>query len=91
MANPVRRLQDQLTEAAGLTGTASRTVQLLPAMLGADSQRRYLLMFQNNAEVRATGGIPGAVAVVTADRGGSSSWNKAPPATSAASTGLCCR
>lgn len=69
VAAPVRQVQDQLTEAAGLTGTAARTVQLMPAMLGADSPRRYLLMFQNNAEVRATGGIPGAVAVITADQG----------------------
>jgi hypothetical protein len=38
-------------------------------MLGAQERRTYLLMFQNNAEVRATGGIPGAFAVVTARDG----------------------
>lgn len=38
-------------------------------MLGAGSPQRYLLLIQNNAESRATGGIPGALAVLTVDRG----------------------
>ncbi|MGO4251342.1 DUF4012 domain-containing protein [Paenarthrobacter sp. TAF1] len=38
-------------------------------MLGADEPRRYLLMMQNNAESRATGGIPGALAVLNLDKG----------------------
>ena len=38
-------------------------------MLGADSGRNYLLMIQNNAESRASGGIPGALAVLTLDKG----------------------
>ena len=38
-------------------------------MLGAEGPRTYLVLFQNNAEVRATGGIPGAFATITADDG----------------------
>jgi hypothetical protein len=38
-------------------------------MLGAESPRNNLLMIQNNAEVRASGGIPGALAVLTLDHG----------------------
>ncbi|AUZ36718.1 hypothetical protein C3B78_15505 [Arthrobacter sp. PGP41] len=38
-------------------------------MLGMDGPRNYLILIQNSAEVRATGGIPGAVAVISADRG----------------------
>lgn len=38
-------------------------------MLGADEQHTYLLMIQNNAEARASGGIPGALAVLTLDKG----------------------
>ncbi|MFB9404794.1 DUF4012 domain-containing protein [Pseudarthrobacter polychromogenes] len=38
-------------------------------MLGTDGPRNYLLMIQNNAEVRASGGIPGALAVLGFDRG----------------------
>ncbi len=51
-----------------LTGldTAAR---LLPPMLGGDGARDYLLLFQNNAELRASGGIPGATAIVTAEGG----------------------
>jgi hypothetical protein len=49
--------------------SASRAAQLLPSMLGADGPRNYLILVQNSAEIRATGGIPGALAVVTADDG----------------------
>lgn len=42
---------------------------ILPAMLGADEPRNYLLMIQNNAEVRATGGLPGALAVLRVNNG----------------------
>jgi hypothetical protein len=38
-------------------------------MLGADGPRTYVLMFQNPAEIRATGGMPGAYVVIRADRG----------------------
>jgi hypothetical protein len=38
-------------------------------MLGVSGPRTYLVLFQNLAEVRATGGIPGVFAVVRADRG----------------------
>ena len=38
-----------------LADRAARTMRLLPAMLGADGERRYLFMFQNNAEIRSTG------------------------------------
>jgi hypothetical protein len=38
-------------------------------MLGAKDRRRYLLIIQNNAEVRSLGGIPGSFAVIEAERG----------------------
>jgi hypothetical protein len=38
-------------------------------MLGAQTPRNYLLVIQNNAESRASGGIPGALAVLTLDKG----------------------
>ncbi|MFC9350469.1 DUF4012 domain-containing protein [Arthrobacter sp. NPDC057013] len=43
--------------------------QVAPEMLGAEGPRSYLLMIQNNAEVRASGGIPGALAELTLDEG----------------------
>ena len=48
---------------------ADRAVQVLPTMLGKDGPKKYLLMFENNAEIRATGGLPGAYALVTTDKG----------------------
>ena len=38
-------------------------------MLGSEGKRTYLVLFQNNAEIRATGGISGSVATLTVDRG----------------------
>ncbi|RYU13700.1 DUF4012 domain-containing protein [Nocardioides iriomotensis] len=69
VATPVVDLQTRLEEAAVLADRASRAVRLLPPMLGADGRRTYVLVFQNNAEARATGGIPGAFAQVVADDG----------------------
>lgn len=66
---PVVQLQEKLTEASDLTAKAARAAQLLPPMLGADEKRTYLVLFQNNAEIRATGGMPGALATITAENG----------------------
>jgi hypothetical protein len=69
LGNAVHRVQLGMEEAASITGAASRAVQLAPAMLGGDGARRYLLVFQNNAELRSLGGIGGAFAVLTAKDG----------------------
>jgi hypothetical protein len=66
--SPVTRAVDQLRNAlssvAQQAAIANRIVQLAPAMLGHDGDRKYLLLFQNNAELRSGGGIPGAVALL---------------------------
>ena len=69
IASPVRQLQDALGDAVTVTDRATTAAQLLPTMLGGEGERTYLVLFQTNAEVRATGGIPGALAVITADDG----------------------
>lgn len=61
LAAPVTQLRDQVDRVAVTVGTAARAANLLPAMLGADGPREYLVLVQNNAEPRATGGIPGSV------------------------------
>jgi hypothetical protein len=68
----VQQLDDGLAKAESLTATADRAAQLLPPMLGSDGPRTYLLLFQNPAEVRATGGMPGAYIVIRADGGATS-------------------
>jgi len=73
LVGPVRRpYQDFLRvveDGADALGVADKAIRLLPSMLGEQDGRRYLLIFQNNAEIRATGGIPGAVALVDARDG----------------------
>lgn len=69
VANGVRRLADALAKAAAATDVASRAARLLPAMLGGGGPRDYLLVFQNNAEARSTGGIVGALALLHTDDG----------------------
>lgn len=43
--------------------------QVAPAMLGADGVQRYFVAFQNEAEARGTGGLPGAFGILVADHG----------------------
>lgn len=54
-------------------GPALKQVQhYLPTILtaaGADEKRTYMLVFQNNAEARAAGGLPAATAIVDVDNG----------------------
>lgn len=69
IARPLTEARQQLGSVVEELDTASDTAGLAPAMLGSDKPRHYLLLVQNNAEVRATGGIPGALAVLTAEKG----------------------
>lgn len=60
---PIRRavatLDAKLASAADRTRQSADAATMLPDMLGAHGSRRYLLVIQNNAEARATGGFPG--------------------------------
>lgn len=69
IADPVEQINGYLDELGMLVGTGARAARLLPPMLGAEEPRTYLVIFQNNAEIRATGGMPGAFAIVHADDG----------------------
>ncbi|WP_442544861.1 DUF4012 domain-containing protein [Arthrobacter sp. KN11-1C] len=69
IAGPLTQARQQLSSVVDELDTASDAASLAPAMLGSDKPRRYLLLVQNNAEARATGGIPGALVVLTADNG----------------------
>ena len=63
---------DVLTNLAGIASTvhsADLAAQILPDMLGGHGVRRYFVGFQNNAEARGTGGLPGAFAIVAVDNG----------------------
>ena len=60
---------EQLDSAASSLASADTAAQVLPDMIGADGERDYLLLFQNNAEIRATGGMPGSWAHIHAEDG----------------------
>lgn len=69
VGDAVLALQAKLDAAAELTEPAARIARMLPTALGANGPRTYLVVFQNLAEPRATGGIFGSYAVITADQG----------------------
>jgi hypothetical protein len=66
---PFLELRSDLASLGDLIQGAHVAAELLPQMLGADSPRTYLVMVQNNAEPRTTGGIPGAILEVGVDDG----------------------
>jgi hypothetical protein len=69
VGQPLTRARDQLQEVTGALDAAANVSEIAPGMLGATTPRNYLLMIQNNAESRASGGIPGALAVLNLDKG----------------------
>jgi hypothetical protein len=62
-------LLGQLTAVQHTLTSADIAARVAPPMLGAQGVRRYFVAFQNEAEARGTGGIPGAFAILRADRG----------------------
>lgn len=69
LRGPFIEARDDLIRADQALSAGDRAVGVLPSILGADGPRTWLLVFQNNAEVRGTGGLPGAVTVVRTDHG----------------------
>lgn len=69
IADAINDLIDMVDETKTIVDGLDAAVTLLPGMLGEDGPRRYLLMSLNSAELRSSGGIPGALSVITADQG----------------------
>ena len=65
LASYVTKAQDALASARALAEAAEPLLEVLPQLLGAEGSRTYLLVAQNNAEIRATGGFGGAQGIVT--------------------------
>ncbi|MDN4475413.1 DUF4012 domain-containing protein [Demequina sp. SYSU T00192] len=63
------QLEEQLATLADLVDGARVTAELLPGLLGGEGERSYLVMVQNNAEPRTTGGLPGAIIELEVDDG----------------------
>ena len=56
-------------DASARVAEADRAARLLAPLLGAGGPRRYLVVFQNSAEARGTGGLPGMYAVLSVRAG----------------------
>ncbi len=69
VTDAVKTIQVQLRAVADQLDAAATATRLLPDMLGGSTPRRYLVVFQNNAESRATGGLVGAYGVLEATKG----------------------
>jgi len=69
LRGPVSTIQAKVDDATSAADSADLAAKLLPDMLGQKGTRRYLLMVQNNAEIRSTGGIPGSYAILKAENG----------------------
>jgi hypothetical protein len=65
----VGTLQDQVDRARAAAVASANAFELLPGMLGKDGPRTYLLMIQNPAELRSTGGLPGSLALLHVNHG----------------------
>ncbi|WP_197061914.1 DUF4012 domain-containing protein [Sinomonas humi] len=69
LTDGIDKFKAVLGQAAQQISTADTATSMLPPMLGDSGPRTYLVLFQNSAELRATGGIPGAAAEIRVDHG----------------------
>lgn len=66
LVSVVREGVDQVDE---VMSAAAPMIGVLPKLLGGDGERKYLLVFQNNAETLALGGSAAAQTLVKVDEG----------------------
>lgn len=69
LKGPVTTLREALASASPVANDVASIAQHLPGLAGADGPRTWAVLMQNNAELRGTGGIVGAYAIVGADDG----------------------
>lgn len=63
------RFAQELAAIRGYVDAAARVADVLPPMLGQDRPQRFFIGLQNEAELRGTGGLPGAFAIATVTHG----------------------
>ncbi|MBM7516563.1 DUF4012 domain-containing protein [Nocardioides nitrophenolicus] len=62
-------LRDLVDDARGTLQSTYRASRLIPRLLGRGEARNYLLVLQNNAESRSSGGLPGSLSLIHARDG----------------------
>lgn len=65
----VGQLIDVVDQAGPLLDTAEQLLPVALRMAGSEGPRNYLVVFQNNAEIRATGGNAATSTIIHADQG----------------------
>ncbi|WP_346922954.1 DUF4012 domain-containing protein [Glutamicibacter creatinolyticus] len=65
----IGKLTGAIDEIQPMLKPASEILGVLPEALGAEKPRHYLMIFQNNAESRGTGGNPAALVMIDVDKG----------------------
>lgn len=68
-ADAVRDMRDVVTKTATAVGAIHGASVLLPTMLGGDTPRNYLVVMQDNAELRSSGGIVRSLTLLHAEGG----------------------
>lgn len=68
--NPkIDRAEEYLTNISDVLHLSTQFVHIMPSLLGYDSPKTFLVLFQNNAELRPTGGFIGSFGWVTFSEG----------------------
>ena len=67
--NARRELADKITQVTSVVESLSIASEVGPPLLGIDRPQRYLVVAQNSAEARGTGGLVGSYVVLEADAG----------------------
>jgi hypothetical protein len=65
---PMKKALDAFNEAVMLITNSKPLLEVTPYLLGLDSPRQYLLLFQNDKELRPTGGFMTAYAIMKVDK-----------------------
>ena len=65
----VSLLGDQLDQLTASLRSGAAVAELVPPLLGDSGRKRYLVVIENPAEARGTGGLIGAYGVLVADHG----------------------
>lgn len=69
LSDAVDQSEELFSRAAGALDALSTATQILPGMLGESGPRSFLVLVQNNAEMRSLGGIAGTALLLRTDAG----------------------
>jgi hypothetical protein len=67
--NQFNELNQKISELKKIILEAKKGIEILPWLIGQDQKRTYLVLFQNNNELRPTGGFIGSFAFLTFEKG----------------------